>query len=214
MEYAGTYCAQNPSSSTYSAYLETLTDVVGWLLSRDYDVRLLIGDAGDVAVTRELKALLKSQLKGYNESRIIDEPVSSVEDLISQLAATDFVVATRFHNVVLALLNNKPVISISFHHKCDSLMRAFGLSEYCIRIESLEAQKLIQKLCELEMNAAKLKSFIRAKVRECRIALEEQYRLIFNDVMLRSTEVIMKGADVPTVSLPEGTKDLLKHPQS
>ena len=54
----------------------------------------------------------------YAEERIIDEPIASVDDLLKQLAATDVVVATRFHNVLLALLLNKPAIAISYHPMC------------------------------------------------------------------------------------------------
>jgi polysaccharide pyruvyl transferase WcaK-like protein len=121
-------------------------------------------------------------LSAFDEGRIIDEPISSVEELLSQIAATDIVVATRFHNVLLALLCNKPVISISFHHKCESLMSAMGLSEYCLGINDLKADKLIEKLCDLEKNVDELKPLIRKKTQEFREALHEQYETIFNGV--------------------------------
>ena len=101
--------------------------------------------------------LLRERLSECDEARIIDEPICSVEDLLSQIAATDIVVATRFHNVLLALLCDKPVISISFHHKCDSLMSAMGLSEYCLDINDLKADQLIEKFCDLENNADRIK---------------------------------------------------------
>jgi polysaccharide pyruvyl transferase WcaK-like protein len=107
--------------------------------------------------------------------------VDSVEDLLSQIASTEIVVATRFHNVLLALLCNKPVIAISFHHKCESLMSAMGLSSYCLDINELKAETLIDKFCDLETNACKLKPLIREKVIEFRRALDEQYNLIFNN---------------------------------
>ena len=101
-------------------------------------------------------------------------------DLLSQIAATDIVAAARFHNVLLALLCEKPVIAISFHHKCESLMSAMGLSAHCVDINDLKADRLIDKFCDLEANAAKLKPLIRGKVREFRGSLDEQYRLFFN----------------------------------
>lgn len=182
MSYAGRYSDPRPSNAIYLAYLENLVRVVEWLLAHEYDVRLLIGDRWDVPVTQEFRCLLKKQLSVYDERRILDEPVCSVEHLLSQLAATDIVVATRFHNALLAMLNNKPVISISFHHKCVSLMSSMGLSEYCLDINDLKADTLIEKVCDLEKNADKLRSLIREKVGECRKALDEQYKFIFNDM--------------------------------
>jgi polysaccharide pyruvyl transferase WcaK-like protein len=181
MEYAGKYSVSRPSNETYQVYLENLVRVVSWLLAHEYDIRLLIGDLGDMHVTKEFRGLLRERLSAYDERRIIDERVDSVEDLLSQIASTEIVVATRFHNVLLALLCNKPVISISFHHKCESLMGAMGLSSYCLDINELKAETLIEKFCDLEANADKLKPLIREKIIEFRSALDEQYNLIFNN---------------------------------
>ena len=75
------------------------------------------------------------------------------------------VVATRFHNVLLALLLNKPVIAISFHHKCASLMKEMGLSEYCHDINHMNADRLIEQFQDVERNADKLKPRHQAKGR-------------------------------------------------
>jgi polysaccharide pyruvyl transferase WcaK-like protein len=155
---------------------------VKWLLAHEYDIRLLVGDGCDRPVIQEFRALLTMRLKTYDEERIIDAPVSSVEQLLSQLASTDLVVATRFHNVLMALLLYKPVISISFHHKCASLMSEMGLAEYCHDINHMNADRLIEQFQDVERNAEKLKPLIRQKVEQSRKALDEQYSLIFKGV--------------------------------
>jgi polysaccharide pyruvyl transferase WcaK-like protein len=184
MGYAGKYSVSRPSNEIYLAYLDNVVEFVRWLLAHEYDVRLLIGDVGDRRVTQEFRSLLRerSSVRDCDEGRIIDEPVFSAEQLLSQIAATDIVVATRFHNVLLALLCNKPVIAISFHHKCESLMSAMGLSAYCQDINDLKADKLIENFCDLETNGDKLKPLIREKVMEFREALDEQYNLIFRNM--------------------------------
>ena len=137
MCYAGKYSTPRPSNEIYLAYLENLADFASWLLARQCDVRLLIGDLGDINTIREFKSVIRKRISVFDEKHVIDEPVSSVEALLTQIASTDIVVATRFHNVLLALLCEKPVISISFHHKCDSLMNAMGLSAYSLNINTL-----------------------------------------------------------------------------
>jgi polysaccharide pyruvyl transferase WcaK-like protein len=181
MEYAGKYSVSRPSNEIYLAYLSNLVKLVKWLLAHEYDVRLLSGDLGDTRARKKFRDLLRGWLSARDEIHIIDEPVVSVENLLSQIAATDIVVATRFHNVLLALLCDKPVISISFHHKCASLMNAMGLSGYCLDINDLKSDTLIEKFCDLETNASKLKPLIREKVGEFRKGLDEQYKLIFDD---------------------------------
>ncbi|HMJ23992.1 MAG TPA: polysaccharide pyruvyl transferase family protein, partial [Terriglobales bacterium] len=182
MLHAAMYRTVGPDSVAYSAYLECLVAFVRWLLARDYDVRLLIGEVSDSGASDEFKSLLKTSLGTYDEGRIIDQPALSVEQLLPQIAATDIVVATRFHNILLALVLNKPVISISFHHKCASLMAEMGLSEYCQDINHMNAARLIEQFQDVERNAEKLKTVIRKKVEESRKALDEQYSLILKCV--------------------------------
>jgi polysaccharide pyruvyl transferase WcaK-like protein len=182
MRHDGMYGVKGPSNATYLAYLKSLVILVGWLLAHEYDVRLLISEIPEGPVKRKFKDLLKEHVPTYGEGRIIDEPASSVDQLLSQLAATDLVVATRFHNVLFALLLNKPVISISFHPKCVSLMSAMGLSEYCQDINHLDANRLIEQFCDLEKNAQKVRSWIKQKRDEFRRALDEQYNFILKDM--------------------------------
>jgi len=184
MLYHGKLSSDKKRESTYNAYLEQLVVFAKWLLARDHDIRLLIGDLSDKPVIAEFKALLKRRLEFYDEERIIDDPVRSVGDLLAQLATTDAVVATRFHSTLLALALNKPVVSISFHQKCTSLMQDMGLQDYVQNIHELSAEKLIEQFCQLEKNAGSLRLMIQEKVAERRKALDEQYRLIFGDLFI------------------------------
>jgi len=183
MLYHGKLSSDEARESTYKAYLEHFVVFVKWLLARGYDVRLLIGEGSDIAVTAEFNNLLKSRLDPHDAERVIDEPASSVEELLAQLSETTAVVATRFHNILLALALNKPTICVSFHQKCTSLMQDMGLAEYCQDIKKLDSAKFIEQFCRLEQNSESLKPMIRAKVEDCRRALDEQYDLIFKDLL-------------------------------
>ncbi|HEV2418190.1 MAG TPA: polysaccharide pyruvyl transferase family protein, partial [Terriglobia bacterium] len=147
MEFGGMYGSGRPTEAAYSAYLKTLVQLVGWLLPQACEVRLLTGDTGDTRATQEFVALMRERSVACGEQRIINEPVTSVEDLLRQLAGTDLVVATRFHNVLLSLLLNKPTISISFHDKCSSVMRQMGMAEYILDINDLNSETLMERFC-------------------------------------------------------------------
>ena len=178
MEYYGTYSTTNPRPDTYPVYLESLAEFAAWLLKHDYDIRLLLGDA-DTFVVNDFRSALRSKLGSYDEERIIEQPIGSVQDVLAEIAATDVVVATRFHNVLLALLLNKPVISISFHHKCSSLMRQMKLSEYCHEIHQIDADRLIEQFQKVERDREAVKRVIGQGVDEARAALDDQYDLLF-----------------------------------
>jgi polysaccharide pyruvyl transferase WcaK-like protein len=179
MIYAGKYSVERPSDRIYLEYLDNLVAFAGWLLARGYAIRLLIGEVSDRSALQDFKSRLKASFGTYDEERIIDQPALSAEQLLPQIAATDIVVATRFHNLLLALVLNKPVVAISFHHKCAALMSDMGLEEYCHDINHMNAARLIEQFQGVEKNAEKLKPVIRQKVEQLREALDEQYRIIF-----------------------------------
>jgi polysaccharide pyruvyl transferase WcaK-like protein len=178
MEYAGKYSVANPKRDTYDRYLESLAVFVRWLLDHDYDVKLLLGDAHALAV-EDLRAVLQKGLAPNSGERVTYCPTNSVEELLSQLSATDFVVATAFHNVLLSLLLTKPVIAISFHHKCWSLMSEMGLSAYCHDINQMNADILVEQFESLARNAGDVKQKILQRVATSERALDEQYELLF-----------------------------------
>jgi polysaccharide pyruvyl transferase WcaK-like protein len=182
MAYAGKYSLANPKASIYKEYLDSLVTFARWLLAHDYDIRLIIGDVCDTRVSEEFKSLLTASLGWYDGERIVDQPAISVDQLLPQIAETDLIVATRFHNVLLAFLLNKPVIAISFHHKCTSLMSQMGLEKYTHDINRMNADELIEQFQDAERNAEKLKSVIRQRVKQSREALEEQYSIILKSV--------------------------------
>jgi hypothetical protein len=95
---AGGICDEKPVNTIYLEHLGNLVAFAGWLLAHDYDIRLLIGDVDDRSLPEEFKSLLKATLGTYDEERILDQPALSLEQLLPQIAETDIVVATRFHN--------------------------------------------------------------------------------------------------------------------
>jgi polysaccharide pyruvyl transferase WcaK-like protein len=177
MSAPGMYGVGHSVSETYSAYLDALVEFVDWALAHDYDLRLFLGDA-DTQVVDDFYALLKERVDGYDESRVVAQLSTTVQATLSELAASDVVVATRFHNVLLSLLLGKPVISLSFHDKCDSLMNAVGLSDYLHPIDTMDAERLINQFQELEAKAPDLEPGVSEKVEQYRRELDEQYRQI------------------------------------
>lgn len=178
MVYAGKYSAADPRPETYAGYLRSLAVFAEWLIENDYDIRLLLGDT-DTMVIEEFKSALEERLGAYDQERVLEQPIESVEDVLAELAATDVVVATRFHNVLLAMLLEKPVIAISFHHKCSSLMNEMSLSEYCHEIDQMDADMLIRQFQQLEKNREAVKRTIARGVSRARAALDDQYELLF-----------------------------------
>src|SRR5262249_37334014 len=134
---------------------------------------------GDTAVIEEFRSVLEVNMGSYDEERVIAHPITSVADILAELDTSDVVVATRFHNVLMAMLLNKPVIAISFHHKVSSLMTQVGVSEYCHDIHQMDPDRLIVEFQRLEGNEVAAKRTIARAAAEARAALDEQYDSLF-----------------------------------
>jgi polysaccharide pyruvyl transferase WcaK-like protein len=183
------YYGRGPQNdeSIYQAYLEKMAGLVAWMLDRGYVVRLLIGDVSyDKRVKEDVMKILRERGVRHREGQLIDDPVSSVEELVAQLARTDLAIATRFHNILLALMLNKPVLALSYHEKIASLMEGVGMTDYCQGIDGLDLDRLVDQFLKLEQNTEILKPLIERKVEEYRKALDHQYMHIFNPSLRRS----------------------------
>lgn len=163
----------------YQEYMAKLAAFAAELLRKGYTVRLLVGDiVYDQRAKADLLTTLQRMGASWASSQLLDEPIGSFEDLLAQMAATDIVVASRFHNVLLSLALHKPVVAISFHEKVDALMKAAGLEAYCQDIEKIDLNGLYAQLAAAEANAGALQQQMRRATESWRQALEHQYRTI------------------------------------
>jgi polysaccharide pyruvyl transferase WcaK-like protein len=196
MEYQARVSVANPRGHTYERYLESLAVFARWLVDHGYDIRLLLGDA-DTGAIDDFRDALSTRFGPTILERVTYRSTDSVEDLLSELSATDFVVATRFHNVLMSMLLDKPVISVSFHHKCSALMRQMGLSQYSHDISQIESETLIAQFQDLVAHADEVRMLIRQRLEASRRELEEQYELLFGGGLVSER----RSADaIPTVT--------------
>jgi polysaccharide pyruvyl transferase WcaK-like protein len=181
MTYLNRRSILQKDETIYRDYIAKLGNFVSWLLEKKYTVRLLIGDfAYDQRARQDLSAFIEERGGGYTNGSIIDDPGASVDDVLSQLAATDLVVASRFHNVLLALMLGKPVLAISYNEKVDALMASAGLAEFCQDIERIDLEKMTRQFDELEEKASCTRLQLKRNAEACRLALDDQYDRIFN----------------------------------
>jgi polysaccharide pyruvyl transferase WcaK-like protein len=180
MNYFGRF---GNDEAVYCEYLQSLASLVVCLLEHRYTVRILIGDfVWDQSVRRDLRRELGERGCNYEDRGIIDEPASSVDELLSQLASVDVVLSSRFHNLLLGLLLKKPVVAISYQEKFKPLMDGVGLGDFCQDIEHIDVDDLIGKVISIQENAPGIKSRIATKVESYRAALDEQYVRILEGI--------------------------------
>jgi polysaccharide pyruvyl transferase WcaK-like protein len=164
-------------------YLRTMAEFISWLHAQGYSVRLLIGDMRyDNPVIAEFVGLLQELGISTREPLLLVEPVRTVVELLRQLADTEVVISARYHNLVMGLIQGKPVIALSDHAKLDSLVSDFGLARYRLPLANLTAEGLIERFKELQSDLDRLRPFVREGVERYRQELDRQYELFFDSL--------------------------------
>jgi polysaccharide pyruvyl transferase WcaK-like protein len=134
----------------HDGYTSKMVRFIASLLERGYRVRLLIGENSDQQTVDKVSGMLAKM--GHQLARrapavakpgqLINEPTDSVHDVMRQIADTDIVIASRFHNVICALKLARPTISLSYEAKNDEVLANFGLADFCQKIENFSLDEL------------------------------------------------------------------------
>jgi polysaccharide pyruvyl transferase WcaK-like protein len=168
------------SSKAFTDYLNTMAAFVTWLQQRGYGVRLLAGDIQyDTGVIEQFVNILKSRNIPTDPPLLMAEPAQTVPELLRQIAETEVVISARYHNLVLALIQDKPIIALSDHAKLDSLATDLGLGRYLLPLATLRPDALIERFKQLEPEVQRLSFYIRAEVTQYRQALDSLYASLF-----------------------------------
>jgi polysaccharide pyruvyl transferase WcaK-like protein len=171
MTYRGWRGDDGPDAAIYRTYLAKIGDFVTWLLERGYDVRLVTGAANDQEAVDDVIGRVGTLAA---DGRLQVSKADRLDDLCRDLAGTDLVVATRYHNVIAALLAGRPVISIGYAEKNRELLAHFGLDGACQHVETFDLDRLQRQFSELAAGAVARQPGILAGVDQLRAALDEE----------------------------------------
>jgi polysaccharide pyruvyl transferase WcaK-like protein len=173
MSYAGWHPVPPDSELIYGHYIAKIAQFAGWLLYQGYGVRIIAGDNNDAVAVDDIVALLTKQF-GSLPAHLAAEKATSMDDVNTQMADTQLVIATRFHNIICALMSNIPVISIGYAKKNDALLTDMGLQDFCQHIEDLDVGLLKNQFERLLRDQEFYKLTIAEKTAEYRAQLFKQ----------------------------------------
>lgn len=177
MTYYGWSADRQKNAEIYTRYIARITEFAAWLLAQGHSVHLLIGEDTDGQALSAVHEALTAGGAG-GDGRIRAERARSLAELARQINDTDLVVATRFHNVVCALMCEKPTISLGYAAKNDALMAEMGLAEFCQHIETFDVEVLKRQFMTLQARRTEAAQAIRIKTEELQHRLEEQGKRI------------------------------------
>ncbi|MEN5278847.1 polysaccharide pyruvyl transferase family protein [Brucella sp. TWI432] len=179
MTYKGWKKHARHGEAIYDHYLNKMTQLISELLLDGRQVRLLTGDKGDLQAVHDLL----QRLPPATAQKVIFEPVASLHDLMQQIAKTDIVVASRYHNIVCALAMGRPAISIGYARKNDALLIDTGLREFCHHIENFHPQTLLTQIDTMFSRREELAKTVKDGVKLYREQLADQEEMLRVDLL-------------------------------
>ena len=187
MDYNGSNDDRRQADQLHASYVEKMKSFVLWLVDNGRSVRLFTTDVHDERIMDEVIAYLRAHRPQLGPSQIVAEPVSSIDELMRQIASVDTVVASRFHNVLCALMLAKPTLSVGYAAKFDVLMEEVGLAEFCQSAHSVDVDRLIKQFTELESRSTQLRQMIMERTAANVRLLNHQFATL-SALLFRSSE--------------------------
>ena len=182
VNYHGQFSGSVPADSAllYQNYLERTAELVLRLTENGRTVRMIIGDLSyDPTVVEDVISILRQKGSKACRERLETPPIRSVDDLVSHIRGSQIVISPRFHNIVLALLCNKPVIAIAYQRKFVELMEDLGLQDYVVPIDDFHPARVLGQLRCIEARYEDIKELVGSRIAVYQNSLREQYDLIF-----------------------------------
>jgi len=148
MSYFGWTNDAEAGRRTFDRYVDTMTEIADALLEAGHTLRLLVGEAGDTEAVDAVVAAVRSR-RDLTDDEISMPDIRNFDDLLDNVAATDVVIATRYHNVVAGLLTNRPTISIGYAAKNREVMTTFGCAHRCHDVGDVVVDDVLADFADL-----------------------------------------------------------------
>ena len=164
----------------YARYVSELAAFATALGAAGYRAFFFGTHPRDERVAGEALAVMEKEHRVARAALPAMKPSATIEELLAVMASADIIVPTRFHGALLALLVERPTLAICYYRKTRELMVEFGQGEeLTVTLEEFRAADAMARIRLLESRAEELTTVMRARKKEVRAALAEQYELVF-----------------------------------
>ena len=148
MAYYGWENSSARGAAVYRRYVDTVAEIGRRLLDLGYSVRLLVGEGTDQEAVDDLTPLLTTGPTA-DRAHVETGHIDTMDELFHEIALTDIVVATRYHNVVAALIMGRPTVSAGYAEKNRWLLADVGLDGHCQSVDTMDPDRIVASVSAL-----------------------------------------------------------------
>lgn len=164
------------NADLYSAFLERVARSLCALARQGYALAFLPSQPRmDKEAVEDLAAAVRAALPDLPAERLLMPGEAGLEPFLARLGRMDFIVAMRFHGVVLASMLGKPVLALSYQRKMSDLMASLGAGRFALDAGAFGEDEFAARFAELASDAAGIGRTLRAAAESRREGLEAQF---------------------------------------
>lgn len=168
-----------PDPERYSDYVHKFAKFAEWLDKSGHAVLFFPTQVrADSLTISDIRQAMNGS--GNSPNLLAGQKIQALEDLVSEIARTDLVIANRYHGILISLMMNKPVLGVAYHEKSRALLAQAGQGDYVLNIADFKTEDLIDRFQALEANAPAIKKQIADCMAPLCKALDEQYDAVLS----------------------------------
>lgn len=157
-------------------YVDGMTDAITRLVDAGRTVSLLVGDRSDHDLADRIEGCVRRARPGLASEAVTTSRADDLDSIMEEMARSELVIASRFHNVICALKTRRPTISLGYARKNADLLTEFGLGAFSQPMDSLDVDRLMADVEAVGRDRDEIVSRIEETLRVLEDRLAEQYR--------------------------------------
>ena len=160
----------------YREYVIQLAEMVKWLIRENHRVLFFTTDHADSETVRDVQTIIAGSTLDADAIQTLPGSIEqSPGSLLKGISRADLTIASRLHGVILSHLNATPVLALSFDPKVDAHMNAVGQKDYCLNIDHLSLDRLVERFTALKAARKQVQEHLNSVALGFRDLLDQQY---------------------------------------
>jgi colanic acid/amylovoran biosynthesis protein len=127
------------------------------LLGNKVDLFSFCENEGDLEIINQVKEKINGN---YHEAINVVNYLGNIDEFLEKFSSCDMIIGTRFHSIILALLNNQPVFPIIYSDKTRNVLNDLGLYDAGCNIKDIHNMDTDRYLSMAQNNRIKEKTVI------------------------------------------------------
>lgn len=132
------FAMKNNLASYITAYKKFIINIASYYSAYDYDVILVsfCKMEGDEIAIDEILSLCTSNLR--NKLKVVKYNGINWKQIVQLISSATYLVATRFHSMILGFVFNVPTLPVIYSNKCLHVMQDIGCDNGGIKLDELD----------------------------------------------------------------------------